>query len=317
MRELSQDEIDVLFKSPGSGQTQVKATPYDFRKPDRIPKSQLQSIRFLLENFVRALVSSLTAYLRSYITGNLISLEQVPYTEFLEALPSPTCLVSMTLRPSGGHAVLELNPSLVFPILELVLGGKERYARNLSRELTELERHLLDRVYRIILNDLTNTWRGVADLEFTMDADDGGRQLLGALAPGEAVLAIGIEFRIGDNKGMVNLAIPSLIIKNMVQKFDKHWSAQSVELNEAEEKQTLKLLLRAEVDLEAQIKTTIQARDFLKLTEGSVLILGHPVDGTITCALNDKWKYDALIGSAGGRRAVYIDHLHVSGSANQ
>lgn len=47
---------------------------------------------------IRTLVSSLTAYLRSYISGNLISLEHVPYAEFLEVLPSPTCLVSRTLK---------------------------------------------------------------------------------------------------------------------------------------------------------------------------------------------------------------------------
>lgn len=312
MRELSQDEIDSVFRSAEGSQSQVKAIPYDFRKPDRIPKSQLQSIRFLLENFVRTLVSSFTAYLRSYISGNLISLEQVPYAEFLEVLPSPTCLVSLTLKPSGGHAVLELNPSLVFPILELVLGGKERYAKNLSRELTELERHLLDRVYRIILHDLTNTWRGVADIEFAMDPDDGGRQLLNAVAPGEAVLAIGIEFRIGENKGMINLAMPSLIVKGMVQRFDKQWSALPLEVDEADERQTLNALLNAEIELEAQIKTTIQARDFLKLAEGFVLVLGHPVDGMIACALNDKWKYDAGIGSSGAHRAVLIEGLHSS-----
>jgi flagellar motor switch protein FliM len=310
MRELSQDEIDSVFKGAEGGQAQVKAIPYDFRKPDRIPKSQMHSIRFLLENFVRTLVSSFTAYLRSYISGNLISLEQVPYAEFLEVLPTPTCLVSLTLKPSGGHAVLELNPSLIFPILELVLGGKERYAKNLSRELTELERHLLDRVYRIILHDLTNTWRGVADVEFTMESDEGGRQLLGALAPGEAVLAIGIEFRIGENTGMINLAIPSLIVKSMVQRFDKQWSAQALEVDEVEEKQTLNLLFKAGVELEAQIKATIRARDFLRLTEGSVLVLGHPADGLIACALNDKWKYDAMVGSAGTHRAVRIESLH-------
>jgi flagellar motor switch protein FliM len=310
MHELSQDEIDSLFRGKQGSQPELKALPYDFRKPDRIPKSQLRAIHFLMENFVRSLVSSLTAYLRSYISGNLITLEQVPYSEFLEVLPSPTCLVSLNLKPSGGHAVLELNPSLIFPILELVLGGKERTAKNLGRELTDLERSLLDRVYRIILQDLTNTWRAVADIEFTMNSEEGGRQLVGALAPGESVLAIGIEFHIGENTGMINLAIPSLMVKSMVQKFDKQWSTQALELDEVDEQQTLRLLSRSGLELEAQIKTTMSARDFLKLVEGSVLELGHPVDGPVACALNNKWKYDAMIGSSGAHRAVRIERFH-------
>jgi flagellar motor switch protein FliM len=306
MRQLSQDEIDSVFRGTQGAQPEVKAALYDFRKPDRIPKSQLPAIRFLLENFVRTLVSSLTAYLRSYVTGNLISLEQVPYAEFFEVLPNPTCLVSLTLKPHGGHAVLELNPSLVFPILELVLGGKERFAKNMSRELTELERHLLDRVYRIILHDLTNTWRGVAEVEFEIDSSESGRQLLGALAPGEAVVAIGIEFRVGENTGMINLAIPSLIVKSMVQKFDKQWSTQALETEEADDSQTLPLLLGAGLELEAQITTSIRAHELLMLAEGSLLVLDYPVDRPVACALNNRLKYDAVVGSAGTRRVVRI-----------
>ena len=36
---------------------------------------------------------------------NLVSVEQLSYAEFLEGLPSPTCLVSMGLRPYDGNAV--------------------------------------------------------------------------------------------------------------------------------------------------------------------------------------------------------------------
>src|SRR6185295_18153866 len=143
---------------------------------------------------------------------------------------------------------------------ELVLGGKERFAKNLNRELTELERSLLERVYRIILHDLTDTWRGVAEVEFEIDSDEGGHQLMGALAPGEAVVAIGIEIRIGENTGMINIAIPSLIIKSMVQKFDKQWSSQSLEVQAPDERQTLGLIWGATLELEARIQTTIRAR---------------------------------------------------------
>ena len=100
-----------------------RAVPFDFRRPDRIAKSQLHAIHQLHDNFVRNLVSSLSAYLRSYLIINLVSVEQLSYSEFLECLPSPTCLASLGLKPYDGNAVLELNSSLIFPILEILLGG--------------------------------------------------------------------------------------------------------------------------------------------------------------------------------------------------
>src|SRR5450755_2744294 len=91
-RQLSQTEIDAVFqqiKGPVGG-SESRPVAFDFRRPDRIAKSQVQAIRMLHESFVRNLASSLSAYLRSYLTVNLISVEQLSYGEFLEGLAAPT-----------------------------------------------------------------------------------------------------------------------------------------------------------------------------------------------------------------------------------
>ena len=100
-----------------------KAQPYDFRRPDRIAKDQLRAIHLLHENFARSLASSLSAYLRAYVAVNLVSVEQLSFMEFTQCLPSPTSMIVLGMKPFDGNAVLEINPSLVFPILEMLLGG--------------------------------------------------------------------------------------------------------------------------------------------------------------------------------------------------
>src|SRR5579859_3073579 len=126
-RVLSQDEIDDVFRhlrdTPDEDDPAKRALPYDFRRPDRIAKDQLRAIHLLHENFARSLASSLSAYLRAYVAVNLISVEQLSFMEFSQCLPAPTCLVSLGMKPNEGNAVLEINPSLVFPILEMLLGG--------------------------------------------------------------------------------------------------------------------------------------------------------------------------------------------------
>src|SRR5205085_9979442 len=100
-RQLSQQEIDAVFQNlkdrEGNRDAPTNAALFDFRRPDRIAKSQLRAIHLLHDNFVRNLVSSLSAYLRSYLIVNLVSVEQLSYAEFLECLPSPTCIVSLGL----------------------------------------------------------------------------------------------------------------------------------------------------------------------------------------------------------------------------
>src|ERR1700730_2622198 len=112
-----------------------RALPYDFRRTDRIAKDQLRAIHLLHETFARSLASSLSAYLRAYVIVNLVSVEQLSFMEFSQCLPSPTCLVTIGMKPFESNAVLEINPALVFPILEMLLGGNAKTTMKLTREI--------------------------------------------------------------------------------------------------------------------------------------------------------------------------------------
>jgi len=223
-RVLSQEEIDDVFKnlrdSPQEDDLAKRALPYDFRRPDRIAKDQLRAIHILHENFARSLASSLSAYLRAYVVVNLVSVEQLSFMEFSQCLPSPSCLVALGMKPYEGNAVLEINPGLVFPIIEMLLGGGSRSLLKINREITEIEQSVLDGLFRITLFDLKTAWHAVTPMEFTIDAYETEPQLLRILAPNEAVVAVSMEVRIGDNTGMMNIGIPSIVVKMLRHKFD-------------------------------------------------------------------------------------------------
>jgi len=286
------------------------AVRFDFRRPDRIPKSQVRAIHLLHDTFVRNLVSSLSAYLRSYLTVNLVSVEQLSYAEFLDGLPSPTCMVSLGLSPYDGNGVLELNPSLVFPILEMLLGGTGKSSSSIQRDITEIEQKLLDGLFRIILHDLREAWKGVTEVDFTIESMETEPQLLHILAPNEAVVSVGVEVRIGETVGMMNLAMPSIVIKMMRQKFDQQWSVRKTHASLAEQSRVLRLLKRAGLTLEARMQgQTLTVREFLGLSEGHLLSFDYPVERPIDLLVNGAHKYMGQVVSTGRKRACLIDKI--------
>ena len=298
MRELSREEIDAAFhgrQKDAAAKPEKGIQPFDFQKPDRIPNSQLRAIRFLHETFVRNLTSSLSAYLGVYMSGSLASVEQIPYSTFLDGLPPHTCMVSLTLLPYGDNAMLEISPSLVFPALELLLGGKEMSARVMNRELTEMERHLLSSLFRLITGDLERTWRGIDDVEFRVDSLETKRRPSRGLAPTEAVVAIGMEFRTDDCSGMINLAIPSITIKSMVHKFDRQATRSETGPKEADRRRHLNWLLGASVNVEPQISSRISVRDLLALAPGSLLLLDHALNEPLTATMNGRARLEGDI----------------------
>lgn len=310
-RTLSQQEIDALFSTAGGHAQEApakKVAPFDFRRPDRIAKSQLRAIHQLHETFVHNLVSSLSAYLRTYLLVNLVSVEQLSCEEFLNGLPSPTCMLSLGLRPYDGYGLLELSPALVFPILEVLLGGDGKSPAAIKREITEIEQKLLDSLFRIILNDLKEAWQSVAPIEFTIHSVETEPQFLRVLAPTEAVVAVGIEIRIGDNVGMMNIAVPSIIAKMMRQKFDQQWSMRRTQSTEAEQAAMLARVRPSLLALEVRLRGPhLLARDLLRLAEGDVLAFDFPITRPLEALVNGKLRFRGRIVESGRKRGFLTD----------
>ncbi len=310
-RQLSQQEIDAVFQNTQGRQADRagsrRAALFDFRRPDRIAKSQLRAIHQLHDNFVRNLVSSLSAYLRSYLIVNLVSVEQLSYSEFLECLPSPTCIASLGLKPYDGNAVLELNSSLIFPILEILLGGDGKLQFSAQREITEIEQVLLDGLLRLILRDLHEAWTFVTPIDFTIENIETEPQFLQILAPTEAVVAVAIEIRIGDSIGMMNIAMPSIIIKMMRQKFDQQWTLRKSASTDQEQSRVLNLIRSSDLSSEVLLSgPQLLLRDLMNLETGDVLSFDFPTVRPLDLVLNGQTKYQGEIVNAGRRTAFRI-----------
>ena len=310
-RQLSQQEIDAVFENldrKTGAAAAGKGIRFDFRRLDRIAKSQLRAIHLLHDNFVRNLGSSLSAYLRSYLTVSLVSVEQLSYGEFLEGLPSPTCITSLSLAPYEGNAVLELNPSIIFPVLEMLLGGTGKNPSVVQREITEIEQSLLDGLFRIVLHDLTEAWKGVTSIDFKIESMEKEPQLLQVLAPNEAVVAVGIEVRTGDATGMMNLAMPAIIIKMMRQKFEQQWSVRKAESSEAEQERMLRFLGDAKVEIDSRLEGAhFTVEEFLGMVEGDLLVFDHPLHRPLDGIVNGKLKFKGQIVRMGNNMALRID----------
>lgn len=309
-RVLSQEEIDSVFKkmrestpdAPGQ-----KAQPYDFRRPDRIAKDQLRAIHLLHENFARSLAASLSAYLRAYVAVNLVSVEQLSFMEFTQCLPSPTSMIALGMKPYDGNAVLEINPTLVFPILEMLLGGSGKMAVRMTREITEIEQSILDGLLRIILHDLRTAWQAVTAMEFSIESHETEPQLLQILAPNEAVVAISLEVRIGDTAGMMNIGIPSIIVKMLRQKFDQQWSVRKTKATEEEHSRVMRLIRPALIHLDARLQgPTLSVATLLDLREGDVLQFDYPVTRPVDVTVNGKLKYRGEVVTSGRKRAFEV-----------
>ncbi len=311
-KRLSQQEIDRYFQTAAPQSEESGAPPdvmFDFRRVDRILQSQISAVRFLHEQFIRTMTSSLSVYLRTYVTGHLIGVAQMPFGDFLEALPAPTCMANLSMKPYDGQCMLEVNQSLISPILDLVLGGNGTNNVELTREISSLEKDMLEEgLFRIVAHDLTETWATVAPIEFSVVNVETNPQLARQIPATEAVVSIMMGVRVGEVSGMINLAVPSINLKTMRQNFDQRSTVQRTARRETEtaikEKMVRELVLGVDCELRG---SRIRLRDLLAIKAGDVIDLGVGCDSSASVVVSGSPKFKGCITSQGNRMAVLIE----------
>ncbi len=119
---------------------------YDFKRPERVGKEQMRALQSLHEGLGRNLGASLSAVLRTIIEVKLISVDQLTYSEFVYSLEIPTCFNLLKPMPLEGNWILDISPSLLYPIIDRMLGGEISAESTLKRPLSEIEMRLANRV---------------------------------------------------------------------------------------------------------------------------------------------------------------------------
>ena len=102
----------------GSSRHRDKVSTYDFKRPERVGKDMMRSLQTLHEGFGRNFAAKLSALLRRMVEVKLTSVDQLTYSEFVFSLENPSCFNLLRAAPLEGNLVLDINPSILYPIID-------------------------------------------------------------------------------------------------------------------------------------------------------------------------------------------------------
>ncbi|HYK88151.1 MAG TPA: flagellar motor switch protein FliM [Acidobacteriota bacterium] len=321
---LSQDEINALFSAMSSAEldlqsptpektaAQRKVASYDFHRADRISQDQMRSIHLLHEYFGRNFSSSLSAYLRAFVDISLLSVDQIPYSQFLKLLPDPTLFTSIGMRPLDSNMAMELNPSLVFPMIDMLLGGSG-IASSVDRNPTEIEMNIIEGVIRLAMRDLREAWRPIMELEFFIDGTGTKPQMFQIVSPVETVVAVALEIKVGENAGMMNLCIPSRMLKLIRRQFDQQWSVRRHKAAGSEAERIMDLLRGASVSLSGEMRhSKVTVDELLSVAVGDVVALDQRLDDSVLLCVGGIPKFRGRIVLKRGKKAFEVHESFTS-----
>lgn len=322
---LTQNEIDSLLEALSSGtidaesvkteDAKKKVKPYDFRRPSKFAKDQVRTLVMLHENFSRLLTTSLSAYLRTMLQIEVVSIDQLTYEEFTKSLQNPTVINVIKLHPLEGSIVLEFAPNIAFAFIDRLLGGSGAYSGKV-RELTEIEQMVIRRVVVRMFTNLKEAWTNVVELEPEYETMETNPMFTQVIPPTEMVILITLDLKIAEISGLINICYPYMVLEPILNKLSsQYWFASSKKKVSSRDLRTLeKKLKEAVVPVSVELgRTSISIRELLNLTSGDVIRLERQVKEPLVISVGEEEKYLGFPGVVKDKIAVQLSGSKVMG----
>jgi flagellar motor switch protein FliM len=311
---LNQEEIDALIRAAQNrplrqGDDERKqrvVTPCLFGESGRINQQQVGAVSLLHDAFARNLSERLGAYLRVLFEANLVSVEQLPYSEFLQRIADMSYFAAIDLQPFEASAVLQLDSSLAFPAVELLLGGEGK-GETFDREITEIEEQILESVAKIICEQLQLVWQPLINLQMSFYQHQKQAQVQRLMAPNESVLALSFEIRMPQARGTLNLAFPGVVSSALLRKMDEQWMARKRRVTWEDMDQRRRRLQQCRFPVEVVLPAFVRGGDLVALRAGQTLVLQHRIAEPLVLAVADRALFTVFPARVGVARAATVN----------
>jgi flagellar motor switch protein FliM len=295
--------------STSAAKLREKITAYDFKRPERVGKEQMRALQTLHEGFGRNFGAAISALLRTIVEVKLTSVDQLTYGEFVFSLENPTCFNLLKADPLEGNLILDINPSILYPIIDRLLGGGREGGAVARRPLTEIELRLVSRITGLFLEELRRAWENVLDLKLEVLRVESNPQLVQIVPPNEVVVLVSFELALRDTRGMVNLCIPYNSIERIGGKLSaNNWVAYGRRQATPESIGQISQALRSSlVELEVRLaRSRISTGELFTLRVGDIITTEKDVHTPLVVSVEGVPKFRAHPGAFKGHKAIRI-----------
>lgn len=314
---LSQNEIDNLLQALSSGELDAEEIKdsdekqiknYDFARPAKFSKEHLRTLEIIFEHYGRLLSTNLPVYLRKAIQVEVMNSEAVSYSEFSNALSNPVLLGIINFAPLKGNIILEIASNLGYAMVDRMLGGEGEPLEK-TREFSEIELLIIERIMTVCVNLLHEPWENVVDIHPRLERIETNSQFAQIISPSEMIAIVTINIKIGDVEGLMNVCLPYLTLEDIMDKLNtKYWYSTMQDKDEQQYVDAIETLIsKAPIPMKAVLgNSTISVSDFSGLQVGDIIRLDTKVNQELDVFVGNIKKFTALPGSSGDKYAVRI-----------
>ncbi|QJT08603.1 flagellar motor switch protein FliM [Oceanidesulfovibrio marinus] len=313
---LAQDEVDILLRGLSGGEIEVESdvseddsgiVPFDLANQDRIIRGRMPVLEIVNDRFARLCTNALSNAVRKRVELNPISIDMTKFGDFMRSLPVPTSINIFKMDPLRGNAIMVVDSRLVFALVENFFGGTGSQPKIEGREFTSIEQAIVDRVIKIALDNMEESWRPVHDVNLELVRSEINPQFAAIVPPSDVVVVITFEVELENSIGSLVLCLPYATIEPIRSKLHASFQTERLEVDHAWVSRLKERLLETPVEMLVRFgRSKITGRQLLNLEEGDIILLDTDTDDLFEAEIEGVLKYHGITGMVKGNKAFQV-----------
>ena len=311
---LSQEEIDALLHGaddvePELPEDTTGIKSFDFGSQERIVRGRMPTLELVDERFARHMRISLFNMMRHTAEVTWTGVNMMKFGEYVQTLFLPTSLNMVRFRPLKGTALITLEASLVFILVENFFGGEGRFRTKIEgREFTPTERRIIQKLLKMIFADYKEAWAPVMDAEFEYLDSEVNPSMANIVSPSEVLVVNKFHIDLDGGGGNLHICFPYSMIEPIRELLDAGVQSDKGDTDVRWNKALREEVMDVNVDVGVKLlDTTVSLRNILNFQVGDILNVDIPEN--LLVSVEDLPSYHGKLGRTKDKLAVKISEV--------
>jgi flagellar motor switch protein FliM len=278
----------------------------NFRYAGRLSNENARALTSLHEKFAVNVTNSLEVYLGTSIRLKMLSLEQLALQDYISAVAPNTYLLPCALNVMESNFLMEMDIRLIFPIIDLLLGGAGTTASDDLRELTEIDEEIMESITALIIKEVERSWRAL-NLSLAPGHCIKPALIMQIYPANEKLVLLMFEMSIGVSTGSFKIVLPTSFVGFLLRHLKAAQSKKISSLRHLPNPSLRERMLDCDFNVAVDI-TQMRAlvKDLIDLKPGTILKLKAPVKNPGRLTVEGVDIFEALPVRTGKLKAAQL-----------
>jgi flagellar motor switch protein FliM len=249
----------------------------NFRYAGRLSNENARALTSLHEKFALNVTNSLEVYLGTSSRLKMLSLEQLALQDYISRVAPNTYLLPCALNVMESNFLMEMDIRLIFPIIDLLLGGAGTTASDELRELTEIDEEIMESITALIIKEVDRSWRSL-NLSLAPGHCIKPALITQIYPANEKLVLLMFEMSIGATSGSFKIVLPTSFVGFLLRHLKAAQSKKISSLRHLPNPSLRERMLDCDFTVAADVtQMRVLVKDLVDLKPGMILKLKAPV----------------------------------------